>query len=394
MHTQLFSCRFPRCNASYHRKEHRRRHETHHSGGQAFKCSTCDQSFGRSDTLRRHMRSMHGVEKPSRKKSACADCRNQKTRCQGGSPCTNCIRRGLQCSLAQQKEDNRKQTSNLSGSKDTPSMPHGSLNYLSASRSETERHYIAVYFKLFHPYWPFIHQISFKGSDESPLLVQSMVVIGIWLSNEDGGQSRAAALHNVLSLAIRQQTKLWDASEFENACISCSWPIPTYQAILLHIIFAMLYKNSGVLGLDLKPSLSAADAEVLSRLVMSCKKLDMLYYPNMLARYCQNDLPAYIWVGIEEIKRFNITLYKVCTAYSGKDASRDAPDTTAVSMRRLRAQDLQFPLPKNSLLWNAISKAEWVSIATKDVYHHNLNNNLENEWISKSAHILEALDTA
>ena len=138
------------------------------------------------DTLRRHMRSMHGVEAHSRKKSACADCRNQKARCQGRPPCSNCLRRRLQCALAQQKKDDGKQIMNLSASEDTPSLAGQSPIYI-ASRSETERHYIAVYFRLFHPYWPFIHQGSFKGSDESPLLVQSMVVIGFWLSNEEGG---------------------------------------------------------------------------------------------------------------------------------------------------------------------------------------------------------------
>ncbi|OJJ06701.1 hypothetical protein ASPVEDRAFT_333388 [Aspergillus versicolor CBS 583.65] len=188
---------------------------------------------------------------------------------------------------------------NLSGSEDTPSLAPQSPIHI-ASRSKTERHYIAVYFRLLHPYWPFIHQGSFKGLDESPLPVQSMVVIGFWLSNEGGGQSRA-----------------------------------------------------------------------------------------MLARYCQNDLPAYVWVSIEEIKRFNFALYEVCTAYSC-----GVPNKIAVSKRGLRAQDLEFPLPRNTPLWNATSKAEWVSAATEDVYCHNFDSILENEWFSKSAHVLEALDTA
>jgi hypothetical protein len=163
---------------------------------------------------------------------------------------------------------------------------------------------------------------------------------------------------------------------------------------LLHIIFAILYKDRGALGLDLRPSLSAADAELLRRLVVSCKKLGMLYYPNMLARYCRNDLPSYVWVSIEEVKRFNIALYKVCTACSGKGGGTGVLDTTKASSRELRAQDLQFPLPKNTPLWNAVGRADWVSVATEEVHRLALDETLEHEWISKSAHVLEALDAA
>ena len=142
-----------------------------------------------SDTLRRHMRTTLGLVEPARMKFACTGCRKQKIRCQGGSPCNNCLRRGLQCSLAQKDEDEGlgQQPGHIS------SLP------------EKERHYIGLYFELFHPYWSFIHRGSFKESDETPLLVQSMVVIGLWLSNVDNAQSRAIALHNVLHSALCEQ---------------------------------------------------------------------------------------------------------------------------------------------------------------------------------------------
>ena len=186
----------------------------------------------------------------------------------------------------------------------------------------------------------------------------------------------------------------WDASESEDAGSSCSWPIPTYQAILLHIIFAiLLYKNRGERRLDLRSSLPTAEAELLRRLVASCKKLGMLYYPNMLSRYCEQDLPAFVWVSIEEVKRFNLALYKVCMACGEKGVSTDVLDTATASLSRgLRAQDLQFPLPKNTPLWNALSKEEWVSAETGDVHCHALDDTLEHEWISNSAHVLEMLD--
>lgn len=187
----------------------------------------------------------------------------------------------------------------------------------------------------------------------------------------------------------------WDASKSEDAGSSCSWPIPTYQAILLHIIFAiLLHKERGARRLDLRSSLPAAEAELLRRLVASCKKLGMLYYPNMLSRYCEQDLPAFVWISIEEVKRFNLALYKVCMACSENRVSTDVLDTATTSNRGLRAKDLQFPLPRNTPLWNAMSKAEWVSVETEDVHRHALNDTLEDKWISNSAHVLEALDKA
>ncbi|KAL4932908.1 Zn(II)2Cys6 transcription factor [Aspergillus undulatus] len=388
MHPKPFICRFPRCEASYHRKEHRRRHEAQHDREQGINCATCDQKFGRRDTLRRHMRKIHGVKGPTRIKVACTSCRDQKTRCEKGPPCTNCCRRGIQCSLSQSVEVQQSGHITCPAESLSP-VSHDGPTQSKSSRSERERHFIDLYFKLFHPFWPFIHQGSFRKYDEAPLLVQSIIVIGLWLSNEHNAQSRAIALHDVLSSAIHEQKELWDASCSEDACSACSWPIPTYQAILLHLIFAVLYKGSGPLGLDLKPCLSPADANLLVRLVQSCKKLGMLYYPNMLARYCQSDLPAYVWVSIEEVKQFNIALYRVCRACSGQEIWTDDLNPTRTSSTVLRANDLQFPLPRNLSLWKAVDKAEWDAAATEDVYRHRLEDTLERDWISKSANLLE-----
>jgi hypothetical protein len=40
---------------------------------------------------------------------------------------------------------------------------------------------------------------------ETPLLVQSMVAISLWMSGEEQEKSKAIDLHNVLGKAIRQQ---------------------------------------------------------------------------------------------------------------------------------------------------------------------------------------------
>ncbi|KAL6233630.1 hypothetical protein BDW75DRAFT_251913 [Aspergillus navahoensis] len=401
MYAKGFRCQFMQCNASFQRKEHLHRHETQHYRPQLFQCSSCNRPFHRSDTLRRHMKHMHGAAPLP--KRACTRCREQKSRCQGGPPCSNCLHRGIHCSLNPQAEVQPEDC--LSYPSDTLLAVSNDYSIQSkTNRSEKAKHYLNQYFRLFHPYWPFIHQGTFRENSETPLLVQSMIVIGLWMSKEQDAQSKAIDIHNILSSAIHQQKAyftdrgnlqgVWDASTAEDACGTCSWPIPTYQAILLHIIFARLYQGGGALNLNLKPSLTPDLADLLDRLVTSCKRLGMLYYPNMLNRFCQDDLASYVWIGIEEVKRFNIALFKVCRAFSNvseQDGSINGLDIAGAS-RRLRAHDLQFPLPRNTPLWNAVSKEEWESAATEEVYRNNLNNTLEVEWISNSANILELIE--
>ena len=67
-------------------------------------------------------------------------------------------------------------------------------------------------------------------------------------------------------------------------------------------------KSGGVVNLDLKASISAADLTLLKSLVGSYRRLGMFFYPNMLARYKEADLPSFVWVDVEEFKRFNISL--------------------------------------------------------------------------------------
>ncbi|EYE92455.1 uncharacterized protein EURHEDRAFT_544026 [Aspergillus ruber CBS 135680] len=85
-----------------------------------------------------------------------------------------------------------------------------------------------------------------------------MMVTGMWAN---GGQSSQSA---AIDLTIHYGT--WDASTAE-ACSSCAWPIPTYQAILLHIIFTLIYKGRDSLGFDLEPFLPPSDMELLECLV-------------------------------------------------------------------------------------------------------------------------------
>ncbi|BCS30666.1 Zn(II)2Cys6 transcription factor [Aspergillus puulaauensis] len=350
---------------------------------------------------------MHGINEPQQRKHACTHCRNQKIRCEGGHPCRECFRRGRKCSLSGQNEV---QPADSTDTGPRISWQRTGSPQLPTNRSAKESHYLNLYWELFHPHWSFIHRSSFSDY-ETPLLVQSMVVLGLWVSQEPNTEAKAIELHKLLGSAIRDQTvgaqflfiknlvlimeqDVWDASKSEQACNTCAWPIPTYQAMLLHIIFAGLVKSCGVLGLDLKPRLSPDDSNLLTRLVTSCKKMGMLYYPNMLSRCSHSDIGTFNWVSVEEVKHFNLALFKVCRTFSKslKDRSGiNSLNTGGSTSLCVEPRDLEFPLPTDLQLWNAKGKEEWLAVGAEKMEGPGLNDALESEWISNSARVLEGI---
>ncbi|KAL4862773.1 hypothetical protein BDV12DRAFT_178375 [Aspergillus spectabilis] len=372
-----FWCQFPGCNARYRRKAHLNRHERSHTKQQAFLCSNCGRGFQRSDTLRRHIRKQHKIIEPlNRARRACVGCHAGKTRCEGGIPCEECVRRNVQCSFQEHASIPEEQQTG-SSMLHSPSLNHGeSQSYYWEKRKK----WINCYFEIFHPRWPVIHRGTFDVQQENPLLLQSMIAIGMWTSGEQAAQSAAVELYNKLDFAIRDQRQNWDASEIEGACSSCFWPIATYQAILLHVILSIIMKADGVVNLDLKASISATDLALLKSLVGSCRKLGMFFYPNMLAKYKEADLPSFVWVGIEELKRFSMALYKLCAKVSSFSTDNSP---------LLHARDLQFPLPSNDPLWNSVKRNEWEANATDETI--SLKDNFQAKWISNVADVLNFL---
>jgi hypothetical protein len=64
---------------------------------------------------------------------------------------------------------------------------------------------IGLFFEVFHPCWSFVHKGSFDMHQETPLLVQSMLVIGLWIKGGQSAQSAAVELHSKLNRAIQDQ---------------------------------------------------------------------------------------------------------------------------------------------------------------------------------------------
>ncbi|PYI02176.1 C2H2 type zinc finger domain protein [Aspergillus sclerotiicarbonarius CBS 121057] len=385
-----FVCRFPNCDARYRRKEHLRRHEAKHIQDRTFPCSICGQEFGRnacllfcrlitrlSDTLRRHLRVKHQLNEPvHRARRACANCRAIKARCEGKPVCTECQHRGIRCSLGE--------------GEDSPA-PEPRRSVSPRPTVSREEQFVKLFFELFHPHWPFVHRGTFRVRHEIPMLVQSMVVLGLWASGERSARCAAVELHEQLNSAILQQKEKWDASNDTYIPHSGSWPIPIYQAILLHIIFSLIYKTHGSLGLDLKPSVLRTDTELLLKtLIQSCRNRGMFYYPRILRQYQEPAIAQYMLVSIEEVKRFNMALYKVCTTIYGSTALSQTVDGVSMSSILLTADELQFPLPENHALWEAATQDAW-DRALADMNVDGLDDFREEDWISKHSRVLHVL---
>jgi len=132
------TCQFPGCEKTFIRKEHLTRHEKSHAPQRSFVCYVCQRGFTRkfvshcsfhsfpplsstsgiisfqfpycsweiilidcvsfSDILRRHIaRHNSSARATARNGRACDGCHSSKIKCEGGQPCSPCIKRGVEC---------------------------------------------------------------------------------------------------------------------------------------------------------------------------------------------------------------------------------------------------------------------------------------------------------
>ncbi|KAB8259751.1 C2H2 type zinc finger domain protein [Aspergillus pseudonomiae] len=379
----VFQCH---CGLRYRRKEHLIRHAKCHSEANSPQCPFCDKTFGRNDTLRQHVRTHHQNKDIPRGRAAqaCSYCRSRRSRCDGNldAPCAACVLRGLQCSFTQSAERCEGQSSQSSVVH--PASASLGLRRHSESIEKSPNRilpYIQAYFEKFHPYWPFLHRATFDPNNEPAFLLQSVAMIGLWVS--EGGQPSAMDLHAQLTTSIYQQKDRWDVSsrrgEQQQGCHSNTpgsidpWPMATYQGILLHLIFALLQGGQDRLDLRMKQSLSEIPSQLLVALVRSCLQRNMFSYPTMFAHFNSASVPdVFIWVGIEEVKRFALALYKVCRRCRVDDA------------KLLSLADLQFAMPDSDELWHASS-----GLASRIPASYS-DRNKEDNWISQAARFLQS----
>ncbi|KAF7587795.1 hypothetical protein BBP40_006705 [Aspergillus hancockii] len=248
--------------------------------------------------------------------------------------------------------------------------------------------YIDIYFQNFHPVWPFLHQGTFDLSKEPCILIQSIVMIGLWIEGGQNARDVAVDLHHKLCTAIRAQMDQWFIPEsWSPQNTRTSWPMATYQSVLLHVIFALFNaKEQMIPDLSLRYPLQPDEYELLMRLVQSCRRLGMFSYPNMLAQHGPTAPLALVWVNVEEIKRFGLALYKVCRMCTRADSA--GGDINGAKRELLGLHDLSFCMPDSDEVWNA-PLSVGSEILQKVASQTNLRDNRDSKgWISRTSTVL------
>lgn len=176
-----------------------------------FRPTSFNNEYLYSDSLRRHIRRDH--EDPGRSlvraTQACIRCRTTKARCQGGSPCTECSSKGYSCRfddpvhLEPAQHDPEEELGEY-GSGDHQINTSDRTNTPIGHIAQVD-HYIHLYFTHFHQHWPILHRHTFSVADEPQLLLQAVIMIGLWVSGSPAAQEGAQNLHSKLKLAISAQ---------------------------------------------------------------------------------------------------------------------------------------------------------------------------------------------
>lgn len=244
-------------------------------------------------------------------------------------------------------------------------------------------HYVHLYFTLFHPRWPLLHQGTFSIEHEPALVLYAVVMLGMWCSEQEPAKRKARVLHERLGRSILEQQTTWEDWGDQPAKPASAWPIATYQGILLYLIASLLMNLPHACQWDLTFQLPQPDGEILAAVLRSCRKHNIFSYPTMLARYQDIDNITTIWVGVEEMKRFALALYKVSRLCGDADNGEGEG--------RLTLSELQFPPPDSNSLWGAMSNRE-LSELLRTGRDGNPERSNDSRWISESGGLLDAVD--
>ncbi|KAJ5714192.1 uncharacterized protein N7483_011373 [Penicillium malachiteum] len=375
-----FVCDFPGCGLAYRHKYHLTRHAKRHSQVQSFECPFCDRTFSRNDALRQHSRTQHRNRdlQLSRTARACTFCRSRRSKCDGQTPCQACSQREMFCSYGEsvRGQERRARTEPehppsplLSGEPDHLNPSHflpmdlSPMPGLESIEGMPQiQPCIEAYFEKFHPNWPFINPTTFNADKKPPFLVHSVVMMGLWVMQDSTSQGLAKDLHQRLTTSILEQRDKWDISDQDESEMQLQeilapeggpWPLETYQGILIQLIFSLL--TSDILNLQLQHVLPEMPSRLLFSLARTCLKRDMFYYPSIHDQYLsESEQGVCSPFRIQEVKQFNLALYKVCQHAQVNDpgilledesgfrprGGLKSPDECLLSLR-----DLQFSLP-------------------------------------------------
>ncbi|KAF7168899.1 hypothetical protein CNMCM5623_001805 [Aspergillus felis] len=240
------------------------------------------------------------------------------------------------------------------------------------------------YFDNFHPKWPFLHRGTFDVTKEPCVLIQSVIMMGLWIEGSKKSRDAATDLHRSLSTAIRTQMDRWRVS---NRNQSTSWPMATYQSVLLQCIFALfLAGERAAIDLNLRYRIHADEYDLLVTLVESCRLGGIFSYPNMLAQHSSAVPLTPVWLSIEEIKRFGLALYKVCRMSTRLEST--GADAGGAGSELLTLADLSFSMPDSDETWNSSSGIGSEARQEVAVQTEPRDSRDPTGWISHSSNVL------
>ncbi|KAF4546550.1 uncharacterized protein LTHEOB_3858 [Lasiodiplodia theobromae] len=290
----------------------------------------------------------------------------RKMRCDGNFPCSTCVARNAGCGFG---------------------TSASTLPVEEPGNGDKVQQHIDAYFTHFHPIWPFLHKATFNPDQEPALLLQSVIMIGLWTMQDETAKDAAIKLHEKLIASIIQQQGSWvsPACGEQSGGNNEPWPVGTYQGILLNIIFALLLSSEeqrtrgSTCRLDLKAGKSISPSEdkyrIMVALIKSCLQRGMFFYPDMLAQFNgRSSNFIFIWVGVEEVKRLALTLFHVwSTCSEGSDAEGD---------KLLSTKDLKFSMPEQDILWVAPSDEDLLRRLERGMGNGTAMKNGEEHWIA------------
>ncbi|KAJ5281834.1 hypothetical protein N7478_007206 [Penicillium angulare] len=228
--------------------------------------------------------------------------------------------------------------------------------------------------------------------------------MGLWTMQDDKSQEVARELHETLCAAIYDQREKWDISDQDGSETQLheilspgptSWPMATYQGILIQLIFSILTNESR--NIQMTHDLPEVPSQLLVGLVRTCLKRNLFHYPSILAHFkTQTGSEESTWLVIEGVKRFNLSLYKVCQNVLVTDLSLldDSFDCETRRGRRspgerlLSLADLQFALPGDDEIWESLSS----SASNEGGLKGYKDQNIEQLWLSQAAKIMQPRD--
>lgn len=79
-----------------------------------------------------------------------------------------------------------------------------SASVLGAARWPAEE-FFDIYFERFHQFWPILHRKTFFIPKEPCILLQSMIMIGLWIKGDEAAKDKAMIFHRKLLSEIQDQ---------------------------------------------------------------------------------------------------------------------------------------------------------------------------------------------